>query len=239
MRLLSVDWDYFVPSIDQEFIACGLERQAPYALGTGEGFTDDMLDALWDTRLALLRAFGLPLPGTSGAERDFWGRFCIDPDASLFYADSHAQAAQAPLRQGTREVWNYDAHHDAGYEGAVDDPVRLGWVGCANWMCAYHLAGARLRVRYPGWRHDALQREIPPLCPVDRSIDPGGPVDLSFQLVFLCRSSAWTPPWLDSAFDTFRSAAPVSRHICLDRGWRRRQIDPGWIRHMQQSVPSL
>lgn len=233
MRLLSLDWDYFVPSIDLEFIEWGT-RRVPYALPTGEYFSDDMLDALWDSRAAALLRHRIPLPGTSGEEERFWERFHIAPGASLYYADSHAQAVHAALRMGITEVWNYDAHHDCGYEGALDDVDRLGWVGCANWMCYYSLRGAGLHVRYPSWRVGGAVREPAPLCPVDRAIE--GDPTCSFDLLFVARSSAWTPPWLDRTFMTFLDAAPVDRRVCLDHHWHRRDIDDAWIAHLKDST---
>jgi hypothetical protein len=232
MRLLSVDWDYFVPSIDREFVESARGWRIPYALRGGEVFPDALLDGLWDSRAAALLAGGQTLPGTSGEEEGFWSRFHIDTGARLYFADSHAQAAHAAVRTGVTEVWNFDAHHDCGYEGAADDPIRQGWVACANWMCAYALGGATLHVRYPSWRRDALAREVPPLCPVDRAIDDDRPTDLQFDIVFVARSSAWTPPWLDEQFETFLASAPVSHHVCLDPIWRTRRLDPAWIEHL-------
>jgi hypothetical protein len=234
MRLLSVDWDYFVPSIDHEFVESVRGAWIPYALGGGEAFPDTLLDGLWDSRAAALLADGQALPGTSGDEAAFWDRFQVDPAARLYFADSHAQAAHAAVRTGVTEVWNFDAHHDCGYEGAWDDPLRLGWVGCANWMSAYALGGAALRVRYPSWRLDALRREVAPLCPVERTSDDGRAILLTFDVVFVARSGAWTPPWLDERFDAFLAAAPVAQRVCLDHTWRTRELDAGWLAHLQE-----
>ncbi len=225
MNLLSVDWDYFVPSIDGEF-----------ALGAAEGFSDDMVDALWDARAAQLLAGGRALPGTSGDEEGFWDRFALRPPAALFYADSHAQAAHPALRHQYAQVWNFDAHHDAGYEGALEDVFRLGWVGCANWMCYYHLQGAALHVRYPGWRGGAMVRELGPLCGVDRAVDDWAEVPVVFDAVFVARSGALTPPWLDDGFDRFIRSAPVAEKHCLDKPWHVRLLDADWIAHLEQQV---
>jgi len=233
MRLLSVDWDYFVPSIDQEFVESARGGRIPYALSGGEVFSNALLDGLWDSRAATLLAGGQTLPGTSGDEQAFWDRLRLDPSARLYFADSHAQAAHAAVRDNVTEVWNFDAHHDCGYEGSWDDPLRLGWVACANWMCAYALGGASLHVRYPSWRRDAVRREVAPLCPVERTIDDSRAVPLTFDVVFVARSSAWTPPWLDEHFEAFLAAAPVARRVCLDRAWRTRRLDPAWLAHLQ------
>ncbi len=210
----------------------------PYALGGGEVFSDQLLDGLWDSRAAALLAGGQPLPGTSRDEEIFWDRFQFAPSARLYFADSHAQAAHTAMRTGVTEVWNFDAHHDCGYEGAWDDPLRLGWVGCANWMCAYALGGASLRVRYPRWRADALLREIRPLCPVERDMDDGEIVPLTFDAVFVARSSAWTPPWLDEQLERFLAAAAVTYRVCLDHSWRTRRLDARWLEHLQTLTPA-
>jgi hypothetical protein len=236
MRLLSVDWDYFVPSIDHEFIEDRRGKTIPYAVGGGEVFSDPLLDALWYSRAAALQAGGRALPGTSGDETVFWNRFRFDPAARLYFADSHAQAARGVVRAGVREVWNFDAHHDCGYEGEWDDPLRLGWVGCANWMCAYALARASLHVRYPSWRDDALRREVDPVCGVERAIDDGRNLPVSFDVVFVARSSAWTPPWLDDQFEAFLAAAPVAEHTCLDPAWRTRELETAWLDHLRRLV---
>jgi hypothetical protein len=235
MHLLSVDWDYFVPSIDHEFVPSPGGR-VPYAFAGGEIFPDHMLDALWDSRAAALGARGGELPGTSGEETAFWQRFTIDERAILYYADSHAQAAHGAIREGVESVWSYDAHHDCGYEGTLEDVQRLGWVACANWMCYYFLAGAGLHVRYPNWRRDALFRELPPLCPVERRLDDGTAPRVRFDVVFLCRSSAWTPPWLDDSFDALLQAAPVGRTVCLDPVWHQRALDRDWIAHLESQA---
>jgi len=236
MRLLSVDWDYFVPSIDRELVESAQGLRIPYAPRGGEIFPDALLDGLWDSRTAALLAGGHALPGTSGEEDAFWSHFRIDPAARLYFADSHAQAAHPAVRTGVTEVWNFDAHHDCGYEGAWDDPLQLGWVGCANWMCAYALAGAALRVRYPSWRRDILWREAAPLCRAEREIDDGRVVPVTFDLIFVARSGAWTPPWLDERFDAFIATAPVAQQVCLDHTWRIRRLDPVWLRHLQELI---
>jgi hypothetical protein len=68
---------------------------------------------------------------------------------------------------------------------------------------------------------------------VERSIDDGRAVPLPFDLVFVARSSAWAPPWLDEQFDAFLAAAPVAHRACLDHTWRTRGLDAVWLEHLQ------
>jgi hypothetical protein len=69
---------------------------------------------------------------------------------------------------------------------------------------------------------------------VDRAIDDGRALPSSFDLVFVARSSAWTPPWLDAQFEALLAAAPIARRVCLDGTWRTRSLDSEWLEHLQQ-----
>lgn len=120
------------------------------------------------------------------------------------------------------------------YADPAGHPFCLCWGGCGNWMCAYALGGASLRVCYPFWRPDAVRREVSPLCPGERAIDEGRAIPLTFDLVFVARSSAWTPPWLDESFDAFLAAEPVTQRVCLDHAWRTRGLDMGWLQHLRE-----
>jgi hypothetical protein len=80
---------------------------------------------------------------------------------------------------------------------------------CDDWMVYYHRLGARLKVFYPPWRDPAQEPE--PRVPLRREVDPGGRVEGVFHRVFLCRSGAWVPPWVDPAFFAFLESAPLPK----------------------------
>ena len=83
-------------------------------------------------------------------------------------------------------------------------------------MLGYHLAGATLHVRYPTWCGPALIPGPPPAVSIDCAMDELTPIPVVFDRVFVCRSGAWTAPWLDTAFFQFLAAAPVNRRVNLD-----------------------
>lgn len=39
------------------------------------------------------------------------------------------------------------------------------------------------------------------------------------ELIAICRSSAWTPPWLDKQFSVLVGQLPRQRLVCLDCAW--------------------
>jgi hypothetical protein len=192
MRLLVVDFDYFFPL-----------PQGPDPLFAWAHFeTPYYLLEAWEERALAFLLRGLPLPEARGWE-GFWDRFAFAPDAVLYYADSNALAFHERVRQGVEEVVLFDAHHDAGYRPLGTEPA------CDDWMVYYHRLGARLKVFYPPWRDPAQEPE--PRVPLRREVDPGGRVEGVFHRVFLCRSGAWVPPWVDPAFFAFLESAPLPK----------------------------
>jgi len=223
-RLLVVDWDYFFP-VDEHGKHWGL-----YDWGHQEG-RDIFLNRIWPIRAAGFKQYNLPLPMTSGEEKAFWKRFRFSKDAQLFIADSNSRAAKLEVAEDVSSVYLFDAHHDSGYrDGALDRVLKEQRVSCEDWMIGYYLEGAKkLDVRYPRWRHYAMQYEPKPAIPVHRQVDDGQAVPLTFHRVFICRSGAWTPPWLDERFEAFVLSCPAPLVARLDdiekRQWSEEAVD--------------
>ena len=175
MKILSIDWDYFFPD------------SAWYDWGHAE--TVMYLNMAWQWRVnnrhiktgkSALTEYVPTIP------KDFWNIVTNDP--MLFVAESHAAIATLPMNNSI--VTNLDAHHDCGY-GANDD------LECGNWawwmkehIKEYHLC-------YPAWRGDgeeAAYRRKP--TTIIREL----PAPADYDLVFVCRSGCWTPPWYDRQF---------------------------------------
>jgi hypothetical protein len=173
-----------------------------------------LVDGKWDRQETLVKSwvyraqqylqYSQELPTTLGSEDRFWHRFTFAPECRLFVAESHAAAAHPAVREGVVEVWNFDAHHDAGYERAPE-----GAFANENWLMAYNDA-VRKYVRYPAWKRSAFVEEPTTLVAVERQFDDGASIPQSFDRVFVCRSSQWVPPWLDEGFAAFVASCPVS-----------------------------
>lgn len=212
--LLSVDWDYFFPLFNADPKLWGL-----YDWGhrdAGKFF----IEMIWGIRAEGFIKNGLPLPGTSGAEKTFWDRFTFHPTAKLYIAESHVDAIKPEVHGGyMSEVWNYDAHHDCGYEKKIV-LSKLDNVDCGNWMLGYRkLFKSKLHVRYPEWRStkQACKEATPSFKPNTRMIDDMKEKNpLMFRNVFLCRSGGWSPAWLDKDFLNFIDACPVREKIFMD-----------------------
>lgn len=219
-NLLVIDFDFFFPEPDPATDAMGL-----YDWGRRESVL--AIEVLWQSRAAAFLRRDMELPGLTGEQHGFWNRFNFTPDARLFAAESNACAANTALTNlfgypdngvAPDEVWLYDAHHDAGYRPDIDIHALLdkGMYSCEDWMFLWHALGSKLNVRYPSWKDYAFDVEPDPIIPVDRQFDAtdNGP-DVEFDAVFLCRSGAWVPSWLDGEFFQFLADAPFSSYIDL------------------------
>ena len=227
MRLLVVDWDYFCAVVERPEDG---DEWVLYDWGHDEA-QEIFFEDIWPSRAAGFIASDLPLPDTSGEELGFWRRFNINPRAQLFVADSNMWAAHARINRFIDDLWLYDAHHDAGYRDDalrdVDQANKQVRVTCEDWMIAYGIQGTHLHMRYPRWRYYGMEGEPVPHVKMDRRVDDGEPVDVPFDRVFVCRSPAWTAPWLDATFQEFIEAAPVARTIPLHGMKPLRDFDRG------------
>ena len=228
LRLLSIDWDYFVPT--KEFDP---EQWQLYdwTMKDNAFYRDP---GLWIHRAVGFIQNGLPLPETSGLEKTFWGRFRFAPGAKLYYGDSHLYAATIPGKELVHEVWNYDAHHDLGYRATREAILDSRQVTCDNWLAWYKHAGARVWVYYPQWKDMAIDGK--PVFPGFRKNDDGKPVSQLFDAVYVCRSSSWTPPWLDAQFRAFLEACPVAGPVNLQEDGYDALQPRQWSQEMVQTA---
>ncbi|QKW07572.1 hypothetical protein HUT18_15485 [Streptomyces sp. NA04227] len=231
MHLLVVDWDYFFPTPD----AGGPPGDHPELYGWPVAGEDEFhTEVIWEKRATGFTEAAAELPGVQGTE-GFWDRFTFTDRSVLVFADSNAWAGQLwPSILGGDGAWQsvhlYDAHHDAGYR--VNHESFEAWkqsgdgIRCENWMLAHHWGGAELHVRFPPWRQSLEHPTEHPLVPVTMRIDDGTNPGPAFDLVFVCRSGAWVPPWCDADFSAFLEAAPIPRAVHPQNKWVHPRPDP-------------
>lgn len=197
INLLVVDFDSFFPTFGAGLSPALYDwshKEAPFF----------MID-IWEQRAANFFLAGDPLPELDGSQRDFWRRFNFARDARLYVADSNSRAVLREVAQDVRRVTLIDAHHDSGYGNGRELQQQFR-ATCDNWMLFYQ--GAQRLVVYPQWMQGRW-RDPEPEHRV-RRIDANAFDAKAYQYhrVFLCRSSAWVPPWFDAAFDQFVAEFP-------------------------------
>lgn len=186
MNLLSIDWDYFFPNIS-EYDWQMNEKMFLY------------YEFIWHIRWS-----NHNMRGTKKAKEsfiinnklfdDFWGKVLNRNEAMpiLFIADTHTDIKRVfQIFKGSKfDIWNFDQHHDLGYSGS-----NQSLLDCGNWADHFKSRINQYNLVYPPWRKDKPEDiEFNKSINVYYSIPSELP---KFDVLFICRSSPFTPSWYD------------------------------------------
>ena len=221
MNLLSIDWDYFFAD------RTGYDDDM-FLYDWGHRESKLFIEMLWEIRAAGFMRNKLPLPGTTGDELRFWPKIRCVPDAPLYIGESHMFAVDTaiyePMLLDQRQpmIWSFDAHHDLGYSADAVADIMKGNVDCGSWLLWYgmHLL-TDIHICYPTWHTKWADLDTMHIKPGSINLLPfhfdrqmvtprlfrSLPV---FDAIFVCRSGAWVPSWLDGQFFEFINAAPTT-----------------------------
>jgi hypothetical protein len=192
MKILSVDWDYFVDA-NEDFrfmhFPDGNNTIIPRVqdiIWASKYMTDWNLDVkILVPQLDILKTVLYdrysPLPAGAGVEHDGILKFIKE------------------RTKGQVEIYNIDFHHDAQSIQKGDVPH------CGNWLSALHM---RKKLKKAIWiRHEPHYTDVRQKLPYWLTIDKIDIIkNIEFDAMFLCHSPAWSPPHLDSDFiSTFYS----------------------------------
>ena len=192
---------------------------------------------LWQTRFASFHRNGIdiekeinirPELGCTAVD-EFLNEISQVPKYQLAYADSHGMIY--PILQtlnsneiiGKYDIISFDAHADLGYG---NDSTK--YIDCANWLYIALYSGKvnQATIVYPDWKglKEAKERNRKYLKPYKKQIRmttwsqyKKHKKNISkIVMPFICRSSAWTPPWMDQEFDRLVKSFPADAILCLD-----------------------
>jgi hypothetical protein len=130
----------------------------------------------------------------------FWDRI-VHVSRPTWLCESHKDAYEIFKPCGPLEIWNFDAHHDAGYGIFKCPPVP---VNCGNWIQKLGKKVRCVHQVYPTWRRDhpeekhLLSKRVKYHTHFWPDVMP-----LTPNLIFVCRSSCWTPSWSDDKWMEF------------------------------------
>lgn len=202
---VTIDWDFFIPEDPMWDFG---HKEAPF-----------FLKQIWGARIRYFREMA-----TTGEEREFWDKLWdklpLPVCPSLRVSESHLAVWNDPALHMANAVVLIDQHHDMFGDGKSDT------VDCGNWLAAWL---RQKRNRRAIWvRPDHSWGEGLPdgnkfkflrsRTVVLDSIDELDPRDMPNATLHVCRSGAWTPPWLDAQFNRFVEASKLPQ-IVLDRDW--------------------
>lgn len=204
---LSIDWDYFVPEDPM--------------LDMGHSENGFFINYIWVPRAAGLLAGGVNYKEkikTNGKEKVFWEEirkvFDID-NALVVLTESHAAMHQISLETEIDEVYSFDAHADLSYDRHGED--FQGEIDCGNWLGhlvskedirkGYIIYSEETNERPEGDFKDLLENKAlknkVEFLKYDDLVKNNDGEKITVNLIHICRSGAWCPPWLDRDFYAF------------------------------------
>ena len=182
-RILSIDWDYFFPNLDEinfhaneSFTYCYENRWAFYM------------------ELKKLKPF---IP------RNFWDFCKKNKQIPIFISSTHSTIWQLLFNQKNCVVDSYDAHHDCGYI-SEENLNRTNLVTCCSWGY-YGLQHSlkEINVHYPWWRKEYPEENKGTANFRVKYCSPETIPTESYDAIFITRSDVFTPPWSDALFQKF------------------------------------
>lgn len=199
--LLTVDWDFFVPE--------------DMMMDMGHAESKLFIHEMWNIRAAQYVARDIDvktLIKTTGQEKTFWAdiakKCIIGADVPVFISESHLQAYELATQYDVENILSFDAHADLGYHGFKELENTLT-IDCGNWLGVQAVGeGRRTIIVWPDHTHEKKARFKEILNATDAQITTIKDFLKKRQLfrvaaIHVCRSGAWTPPWLDDDFETF------------------------------------
>lgn len=187
--LLTIDWDAFIPE--------------PSDADIGHSESLIFRDLVWGTRGHLK-----PVMKASRFASGFFDGVFLPKEESTFISDSHLEAYNILTEHEPERVILVDQHHDLWPSREENQ------VCCASWLRQGIKDGIVKEVVWhlPAFSHctplsedfscilEAFDVPLKIKTMWDWERDKG---DSNPDLVHVCRSSCWTPPWLDAEFRDF------------------------------------
>jgi len=235
MRVLSLDWDYFLDTTLEE-------RVTQFPDSGNENLGNIVSNMVWTTRyvdservsnnvegirkiqdmkdnkeatIAVLQALSTSRFAFMSVDSHKWlGEFLTEP--SLYSVLSDLYLKDTDLQ--TLEIVNIDHHSDLYGNGKSLD--------CGNWLNKVMEKYPKAKLLWLG-NVDSPNDEIDTLEYKNRityTTDISDIKNREFDFVFLCRSDIWTPPHLDGAFRKFdkslrKRAAYTLTDLTLESRW--------------------
>ncbi|WP_270940506.1 arginase [Romboutsia lituseburensis] len=218
---ISIDWDYFMNYI-KDYQDSEIENKNNIIMHWYKIYLEN-------------KSKGIDLSkkmSTSGQENIFWKvlkqKFKLTKNTKLIVTESHANAYEIIKNSGCEKVYSFDAHSDLGYGGLRSLYFE---VNCANWLGKLLddniIKEANIVYsKYTGERPEYF-KEINDKFNVNYlRLEDIKESDV-FDIIHICRSGAWSAPWLDKKFYEFLNKSKLNYEIkgLQDRTWNPNSIN--------------
>jgi hypothetical protein len=214
-NLLSIDWDYFIP-IKREWGGSYIESKTNlislwymrYFKGKKDG---QDIEKIIDIGKKAMRVWD-----------SIYRYFNISNNAKMYVSESHKLSYDIAKENNCKGVISFDAHSDLGYGGIKSLNFE---VNCANWL------GKLLKERvinkaniiYSPYTYEKKEdfNEMNKFFNINYSKGEVINRKVDISVIHICRSGAWTPPWLDEKFYNFVNGFKKQYEVinCPHREW--------------------
>jgi len=260
---LSIDWDYFVREREEwEF---GHAENADFRQLLWNMrvklFQQKGKDLMKETSLDFAdprpSEFWKSLKGLGFSFRKLRAIVVGDSHRWAFDVFKRSNGSGPPLQETT--LVHFDAHHDLVYNVAkFQKEAEDLTVTCENWLLMTHLTqkGLKSLIVYPPWKgmsewNDTMGvgcKLVPALKPVLSAFTKPcvwpnshvGKAAGNVEVVYICRSSPWTPPWHDQAFSRFVRELSKMTKVPIDKPFIEVEgVDPMERRRFNRKLEPL
>jgi len=218
--LLSIDWDYFIQTKKENWSSY-LEN-------------DKNTVDLWYKRYFQSKAQGKDIEKSyllSSEAVVFWDRikehFKFEEGIKTYVSDSHALSYNIAEKNNCNTVYLFDAHADLGYGGLSALNFE---VNCANWL-GQLLKNKKVKKAYIIYSPFTIEepeyfKHLNSIYNIIYKKFENLGKGMRVSAIHICRSGAWTPPWLDNRFYQFIDASGIPYEIvdCPQRKWDTKNI---------------
>lgn len=220
VSLLSIDWDYFISTENQDIVSSVENTKT--------------INDLWYKRYFQEKSFGKDFQKAFQLSKEvdqFWHKikkvFQFNQEVKVYVSDSHALSYKIAEKYDVDEVYLFDAHSDLGYGGL---PSLQFEVNCANWL------GKLLHNKIINHAHiiySPFTKEKPEFF---KEINNAFNINylkyedlkevIDTKVIHICRSGAWSPPWFDGKFVEFVKSLGIPYKViqCSIRKWNPNNI---------------
>lgn len=212
--ILSIDWDFFFPSIAEYDWQMDESREIYY-------------ESIWLFRWGNRSVFSYSnlekrkkvnqvMHPNQKLLKNFWPN--VIPLSYLFnnkkliiyIVDSHSKIKDLIKEDKSYIIYNFDQHHDMFYHNKMK-------LCCDNWGWIFKDNISQYHLFYPNWREEETESNISRVKKHITSINYGLPNELiTPDYIFICRSSCWTPPWSDKQWANFISIFTRSKKSIIE-----------------------
>jgi len=220
--LLSIDWDYFIYG-EKGTMGSHIENNR------------SLID-LWYKRYIQEKIRGEDIQKSFqiSSELDtFWKKvkkyFKFAEDIKVYVSDSHSLSYNIAKENNCTIVYLFDSHADLGYGGLSSLDFELN---CSNWLgkLLKEKQVIKAYIFYSPYTAEKPEYFNPMNSSYNIAYHDFNDFDnnnsIKVSAIHICRSGAWTPPWLDRKFTQFIDDLEIPYKIvnCPERKWDTENI---------------